>query len=272
MRLVDKVALVTGAGSGIGRAAGLLLAREGAKVGALGRTGGQLQETVEAIRAMGGEALALLADVSDAEAMAGAVEALGAAWGRLDIVFANAGINGVFAPIDQLTPEEWDRTLGINLKGTFLTIKYSVPLLRWQGGAIVINSSGNGTRVFSNSGMTAYACSKAGQVAMAKMLALELEASVRYIAEDLGRDGIRVNVICPGPVRTEIGDNTERRGMEGVRIPVVFPKDSIPPLTRGKPGTPEQVAELVLFLVSEASRYITGTEVWIDGGTSLLRG
>lgn len=261
MRLVDKVALVTGAGSGIGRAAGLLLAREGAKVGALGRTGGQLQETVEAIRAMGGEALALLADVSDAEAMAGAVEALGAAWGRLDIVFANAGINGVFAPIDQLTPEEWDRTLGINLKGTFLTIKYSVPLLRWQGGAIVINSSGNGTRVFSNSGMTAYACSKAGQVAMAKMLALEL-----------ARDGIRVNVICPGPVRTEIGDNTERRGMEGVRIPVVFPKDSIPPLTRGKPGTPEQVAELVLFLVSEASRYITGTEVWIDGGTSLLRG
>ncbi len=261
MRLAGRVALVTGAGSGIGRATALLLAREGARVGALGRTSDQLQETTEAIRATGGEALALLADVSDADAMARAVDALAETWGRLDIVFANAGINGVFAPIDQLTPEEWDRTMGINLKGTFLTIKYSVPLLRKQGGAIVVNSSGNGTRVFSNSGMTAYACSKAGQVAMAKMLALEL-----------ARDGIRVNVICPGPVRTEIGDNTERRGLEGIRIPVAFPKGSIPPLTHGEPGTPEEVAELVLFLVSAASRYITGTEVWIDGGTSLLRG
>ncbi len=261
MQLAGRVALVTGAGSGIGRAAALLLAREGAMVGALGRTGGQLQETVDGIRAAGGEALALVADVSEPEAVARAVDALAGAWGRLDIVFANAGVNGVFAPIDQLTPEEWDRTLDINLKGTFLTIKHSVPLLRQQGGAIVINASVNGTRIFSNCGMTAYACSKAGQVAMAKMLALEL-----------ARDGIRVNVICPGPVRTEIMDNTERRGLEGVRYPVVYPKGSIPPLTRGTPGWPEQVAELVLFLVSDASSYITGTEVWIDGGTSLLKG
>ncbi len=261
MRLQGRVALVTGAGSGIGRATALLLAREGARVGALGRTAGQLQETVDAIQAAGGEAIALLADVSDPEAMARSVDTLAQTWGRLDIVFANAGINGTFAPIDELTPEEWDRTLDINLKGTFLTIKYSVPLLRQQGGAIVINSSAHGSRTFSLSGMTAYACSKAGQVAMAKMLALEL-----------ARDGIRVNVICPGPVRTEIDDNTERRGLEGIRFPVAYPADSIPPLTRGELGTPEAVAELVLFLVSDASRFITGTEVWIDGGTSLLRG
>jgi NAD(P)-dependent dehydrogenase (short-subunit alcohol dehydrogenase family) len=261
MELADKVALVTGAGSGIGRAAALLLAREGAKVGVLGRTPGQLEETAAAIHAAGGHALALPADVSDAPAVARALDTLAATWGRLDIVFANAGINGTFAPIDELTPEEWDRTLDINLKGTFLTIKYSVPLLRQQGGAIVINSSAHGSRTFSLSGMTAYACSKAGQVAMAKMLALEL-----------ARDGIRVNVICPGPVRTEIDDNTERRGLEGIRFPVAYPADSIPPLTRGELGTPEAVAELVLFLVSDASRFITGTEVWIDGGTSLLRG
>ena len=127
MQLAGKVALVTGAGSGIGRAAALLLAREGARVGALGRTKGELDEVAAEIGREGGEALALVADVSQPEPMQRAIEELAARWGRLDVVFANAGINGVWAPLEEITPEEWDRTLDINLKGTFLTVKYALP-------------------------------------------------------------------------------------------------------------------------------------------------
>src|SRR3712207_3364333 len=130
MRLKDRVAFVTGAGSGIGKAAALLLAREGARVGALGRDEEELNRVVEEIRGAGGEAVALLADVSDAEAMRLAVARLYEEWNRLDIVFANAGVNGVWAPIEELEPDEWDSTLSINLKGTFLTVKYAVPHLK----------------------------------------------------------------------------------------------------------------------------------------------
>src|SRR5687768_6364057 len=115
MQLEGKVALITGAGSGIGRAAALLLAKEGARVGALGRTEKELNAAVAEIERAGGEAVALLADVSDAEQMRSAVDRLADRWGRLDIVFANAGINGVWAPIEEITPEEWDTTININL-------------------------------------------------------------------------------------------------------------------------------------------------------------
>jgi NAD(P)-dependent dehydrogenase (short-subunit alcohol dehydrogenase family) len=181
-------------------------------------------------------------------------------WGRVDVVFANAGINGVWAPIEELSPEEWDRTLNINLKGTFLTVKYAVPYLKRRGGSVIITASVNGTRIFSNTGATAYSCSKAGQVAFAKMVALELATAK-----------IRVNVICPGAIETDIDENTERRGLDEVRIPVEYPKGA-QPLEGGKPGTAEQVAQLVLFLASDASEHITGTEMWIDGGESLLKG
>jgi NAD(P)-dependent dehydrogenase (short-subunit alcohol dehydrogenase family) len=260
MVLTGKVALITGAGSGIGKAAALLMAREGARVGALGRTASQLDETVAEIRQGGGEAIALLADISQPEPMQSAIERLGEQWGRLDIVFANAGINGVWAPLEEITPEEWDRTLDINLKGTFLTVKYALPYLKKQGGSIIVTSSVNGTRIFSNTGATAYSCSKAAQVAFTKMVAVEL-----------ARDHIRVNVLCPGWIRTEIGDNTERRNVERIRIPVQYPEGRIP-LTHGQPGTSEQVAQLVLFLASDASSHITGTELWIDGAESLVQG
>jgi NAD(P)-dependent dehydrogenase (short-subunit alcohol dehydrogenase family) len=130
MQLSGKVALVTGAGSGIGKAAALLLAREGAKIGALGRSRDELQQTVDEIKHAGGQALALIADIAEPEQMRQAVAQLDETWGRVDVVFANAGINGVWAPIEELSPEEWDRTLNINLKGTFLTVKYAVPYLK----------------------------------------------------------------------------------------------------------------------------------------------
>ena len=260
MRLKERVALVTGAGSGIGKAAALLLAREGARVGALGRTEDELRRTVSEIERGGGEAMALAADVSEPDEMSAAVEKLAGRWGRLDVVFANAGINGVWAPLEELTPEEWDKTLGVNLKGTFLTVKYSVPHLKKQGGSIIVTSSVNGTRMFSNTGATAYASSKAAQVAFTKMIALELASS-----------RVRANVICPGAIDTSIDENTERRDLEEVQEPVEFPEGEIP-LTDGEPGTSEQVARLVLFLASDESSHISGTEIWIDGAQSLLQG
>jgi NAD(P)-dependent dehydrogenase (short-subunit alcohol dehydrogenase family) len=260
MLLEGRVALITGAGSGIGRAAALLLAREGAKIGALGRTGEELQETVARIERDGGEGKVLLADVAEPEQVERAVREAVERWGRLDVVFANAGINGVWAPLEELTPEEWDQTLDVNLKGTFLTVKYAVPHLKVRGGSVIVTSSVNGTRIFSNTGATAYSCSKAAQVAFTKMAALELAPH-----------RVRVNVICPGAIETAIEENTEQRGVEQVRIPVEFPRGS-QPLTGGRPGTVEQVARLVLFLASDASDHVTGTEVWIDGAESLLKG
>ena len=259
MQLAGKIALITGAGSGIGRASALLLAQEGAKIAALGRTESQLKETVAEIQRNDGEAIPLLADVSQPDQMQRAIQQLVDAWGRIDIVFANAGINGVWASLEELEPEEWDKTLNINLKGTFLTVKYAVSYLKRQGGSIIVNSSVNGTRMFSNIGATAYACSKAGQVAFTKMIALEL-AKYR----------IRANVICPGSIVTQVGDNFEYRNRDRIRPPVRYPEGAVP-LTGGKPGTSEQVAQLVLFLASDASSHITGTEIWIDGAQSLLQ-
>lgn len=258
MELDGLAALVTGAGSGIGRAAAFCLAKHGARVAVLSRTGQEVEKAAEEIRANGGEAIALTADISSPEQMQGAYREIQEQWDRLDIVIANAGINGVWASLEELEPEEWDRTLDINLKGTFLTVKYALPLLKRRGGAVVVVASVNGTRMFSNTGATAYSCSKAAQVAFTKMTALEL-----------AKDRIRVNVICPGSIGTDIEDNTERRNLQKVRRPVQFPQGKIP-LTDGKPGTAEQVAELILFLASGSSSHITGTEVWIDGGETLL--
>lgn len=258
--LSGKVALVTGAGSGIGRATASLLARQGAKVGLLGRTASELEEAAQAIRAAGGSAQVLVGDVSDAASVVRTVDRWAAEAGRLDIVFANAGVNGVWAPIEELHVEEWQKTLAINLSGTFYTLKAATPHLKKRGGAVVVCASVNGTRMFSNTGATAYACSKAGQVALVKMLAVEL-----------GPSRVRINVVCPGAIETEIDDNTQKRDVEKVKPEVEFPEGSIP-LTRGAPGRAEQVADLVSFLVSDRASHITGTEVWIDGGQSLLEG
>ena len=260
MQLQERVALVTGAGSGIGQAAAFALAREGARIAALGRSEDELEETVAGIVREGGEAIAVVADVSDADEMQAAVRRICDQWGRIDIVLANAGINGVWAPIEELSLEEWSKTIAINLTGTFLTVKYAAPYLKRHGGSVIVTSSVNGTRIFSNTGATAYATSKAGQVAFTKMVALELAPH-----------RVRVNVICPGAITTPIHDKTERRDLEKVQVPVEFPEGEMP-LTDGKPGSAEQVARLVLFLASDASDHITGTEIYIDGAESLLKG
>jgi NAD(P)-dependent dehydrogenase (short-subunit alcohol dehydrogenase family) len=260
MEFTGKVALVTGAGSGIGKATAVLLAKQGARVAVLSHTADEIQATTEEIQIGGGEAMAVVADIAQDEQMQRAVQQVVERWGQLDIVFANAGINGVWAPIEELTVADWSRTITTNLTGTFLTIKYAVPHLKQRGGSIIVTSSVNGTRVFSNTGATAYSTTKAGQVAMAKMLAVELAPH-----------NVRVNVICPGATETEISENTQQRNVEQVKFPVQYPKGRIP-LGDGKPATAEQVGQLALFLASDAASQITGTEVWIDGGSSLITG
>lgn len=258
--LAGKTALVTGAGSGIGKASAKLLGHAGARVALLGRSADPLREVLEEL---GGEAAGhfmVTADVGDESDMAAAFAAIAARWGHLDIVVANAGINGVWAPLDELRVEEWDQTIQTNLRGTFLTTKFALSLLKARGGSVVVVSSVNGTRMFSNTGATAYACSKAAQVAFAKMMALEL-----------AKDRVRVNVICPGAIETNIEEATEHRNIEDLRLPVEFPEGEIP-LTGGNPGTAEQVAQLVWFLASDASSHITGTEIFIEGAQSLLQG
>ena len=257
----DRIALVTGASSGIGRAAAVRLAELGAEVAVVGHSKEGAEEVVAQITAAGGTAEAYGAELGDPEQVAALYEEVGRRWSRLDVVVANAGINGVWAPLDQLTAEEWTRTISVNLTGTFLTVKHALPLLRAAGGgAVVITSSVNGTRMFSNSGASAYSSSKAAQVAFAKSVAVEL-----------AKDRIRVNVICPGSIETSIDENTEQRDTEHLRVPVEYPEGQIP-LTGEEPGSAEQVADLISFLSSDLASHITGTEVWIDGAQSLLAG
>ncbi|NLF13701.1 MAG: SDR family oxidoreductase [Anaerolineaceae bacterium] len=258
LSLQDRVALITGGSSGIGLAAARLFVEHGARVGLLGRTEDEVRRAAEELGE--GKAIPLVANVADGDQVRRAVETLVDRWDRLDVVFANAGVNGVWAPIDELKPEEWEQTLRVNLTGTFFTIKYSVPYLKRRGGSIIVTSSVNGTRMFSNSGASAYASSKAGQVALTKMLALEL-----------AEFGIRANVICPGAIETEIDENTEKRELEHTGWAADYPEGRVP-LTGGGPGKAEDVANLALFLASDASSLISGTEMWIDGAESLLQG
>lgn len=260
MAMDGKKALVTGAGSGIGKATAIEFAKTGAAVALLDRSEEDLREVFMKIG--GGDAghLMLGADVSSAHEMTATYQKVSDQWGNLDVVVANAGVNGVWAPLDRIDVDEWDETMAINLRGTFLTVKLALPMLRKRGGSVVVISSINGNRIFSNSGATAYACSKAAQVAFAKMTALEF-----------AKDHIRVNVVCPGAIRTHIDESTERRGVEGLHLPVDFPEGDVP-LNEGRPGRAVDVAKAVWYLASDLSSHVSGTELYVDGAQSLLQG
>lgn len=255
-----KSILITGAGSGIGRAVAEEVASAGGRAVLLGRTRSALEDVLKKIGGPARGHLLLVADVSDEASLQYAFSVMAESVPCLHGVVANAGINGVWAPLDRLSVEEWDTTLAVNLRGTFLTVRMALPFLKPGGGSVVVVSSINGNRIFSNSGATAYACSKAAQVAFAKMTALEF-----------ARDRIRVNVVCPGAIRTGIEDSMETRDIGALHLPVLFPEGDVP-LTGGSPGEPGDVAGTIGFLLSDAASHVTGTELYVDGGQSLLQG
>ncbi|MBU9713427.1 SDR family oxidoreductase [Evansella tamaricis] len=258
MSTYPKVAIVTGGGSGIGRSAALKLSEEGYDICIMDLKEGRAEKVKDEITGNGGGAVVLDIDVKDEKRVKEGFDYVRDTFGSIQTVFVNAGINGTLSSIEEMEVAEWDQTLETNLRSTFLFVKHSIPLMKKDGGSIVITSSINGNRTFSNIGMAAYSTSKAGQTAFMKMAALEL---AKY--------KIRVNAICPGAIQTNISQNTTPKGnLKEVKIPVDYPEGS-EPLEHG-PGSPEQVAELVSFLSSSRSSHITGTEIYIDGAESLL--
>lgn len=257
--LKGKIAVITGAGSGIGRAAALQFAREGVKVCLLDLDLEHVNRVKTQIEESGGEVIAEKCYINSSQDVKQGIRTASDHWGGLDIVFANAGIAGEMAPIETMKEDDWDHTIHTNLRGTFLTVKHAIPFMKEYGGSIIITSSVSGNRIFSQAGYTAYSASKAGQIALMKMAALEL---AQY--------KIRVNAICPGAVETHIGQSIHNSSdIKDIEIPVKFPEGD-QPLEHG-PGQPEQIADLVTFLASDLSSHITGTEIYIDGAESLLK-
>ncbi|MDQ0206094.1 NAD(P)-dependent dehydrogenase (short-subunit alcohol dehydrogenase family) [Alkalicoccobacillus murimartini] len=254
----NPIAIVTGGGSGIGKQSAIQLAKQGYRVAVFELNEKSALETVEQIEMAGGKGLAVEVDVQKEEEVKAAFKQVEHEWDdQITAVFANAGINGVFSAIEHMEVSDWDQTLQINLRGTFLTTKFAIPYLKKQGGSIVITSSINGNRRYTGAGMSAYSASKAAQVAFMKMAAVEL-----------GRFKIRVNAICPGAIETNIGDNTHiRDNVEEIRTHIDYVDGGIP---LGDQGQPQQVADLVGFLCSDHSSHISGTEIYVDGAQSLL--
>ncbi|HET7279850.1 MAG TPA: SDR family oxidoreductase [Dermatophilaceae bacterium] len=245
--LAGKVVLVTGGGSGIGRASALALAREGADVvvSDVVEEGGN--ETLRLLEEAGGKGLFIRGDVADATDVQRIIEEVEAHYGRLDCAFNNAGIEGIQAPTADCTEENWDRVLRVNLKGTWLCMKYEIPLmLKQHRGSIVNTASVAGLVGFP--GIVAYNASKGGVIQLTKTAALE------YATE-----GIRVNAVCPGVIRTPmverfLGGSAEAEAAFVAMEPV------------GRMGTPEEIADAVVWLLSDASSFVTGDALPVDGG------
>jgi NAD(P)-dependent dehydrogenase (short-subunit alcohol dehydrogenase family) len=236
-----------------------VFAREGAKVAVLDVRPAAAEQVAAEIRESGGIAEAFPANVADEEQLHAAVERAVDRFGGLNVVFANAGINGMLAPIDELTLDEWHATIETNLTGTFLTVKHAIPHLRQAGGgSIIATASLHGTALFSMAGYSSYGASKAGQVGFVKMAAAEL-----------ARWKIRVNALLPGGVMTNIRESTYTRNLEKITWDIKMP-EPFPPLTE-RYATPEEIGAVVLFLASDASRHVTGAAIYSDAGISLYR-
>jgi NAD(P)-dependent dehydrogenase (short-subunit alcohol dehydrogenase family) len=250
MRLTDKVALITGGGSGIGKASSLLFAKEGAKVVVVDLKLDTAEATADEIRKAGGEAKAFAADVSKAKGAEGMVRFAEESYAKLNVVFNNAG---VFHPDDDSVTNTseaiWDMVINVNLKGVFLGCQYAIPALLRAGGGSIINTASFVAIMGAAAPQIAYTASKGGVLAM-----------TREIAVEFARKNIRANSLCPGPVETpllaELLSDPARRNRRLVHIPM------------GRFARAEEMANAALFLASDESSFITATSFLVDGGIS----
>jgi NAD(P)-dependent dehydrogenase (short-subunit alcohol dehydrogenase family) len=247
-RLEGKSVIITGAGSGIGRAASLLFTREGAKLIAVDRAE-SVRDTVEQIRKAGGTAEAVVADAGSEKDVVAFIDKAISANGRLDAIWANAGVSGGLVPLAEQTVEHWQEILRINLIGPFLAVKYSIPhMIKQRGGSIVCTASVAGLK--SGASGHPYAASKAGVISL-----------VQTTAYSLSGTGVRINAICPGLIETgmtkPIFENARERGTDS-KI------GQLNPLKRA--GQPHELAAMGLFLASDEASYVNGQAIPVDGG------
>jgi meso-butanediol dehydrogenase/(S,S)-butanediol dehydrogenase/diacetyl reductase len=248
--LQGRVAIVTGAATGIGRASALLFARAGARVALADVRAAELEATAAAVRAAGGQAAAVVADLARPDDCAHAVSAAVAAFGRLDVVLNNAGVGTlvVGGTVESIDLEQWDLAQDVNVRAIYLVSRAAVPHLRRAGGGAIVNiASVSAFRGSLERPSHAYAASKGAVLAL-----------TRAMAASYGRDGIRVNAICPGTIRTrltvDILDRSERAAREGRGIPL------------GRVGEPEDIARCALFLACDEAAFVSGTQLVADGG------
>lgn len=251
--LKEKVALVTGAASGIGRSAALLFAQLGAKVvvADIAIDGGR--ETVQMIQEQGGEGLFVKTDVSIAADVEALVQKTVETYGRLDCAFNNAGMpNRIFAPLAEQPEEEFDRIISTNLKGVFLCMKYEIPQMVKQGGGSIVVTASTSSLKASTLGLSPYCTSKHGVIGLVKSAVAEYAAA-----------GIRVNAVCPGYTLTPMLKNAILASPE---LEVQM-KEKVP---AGRLATPEDIAEMVVWLCSDAAAYVMGQAIAVDGGSLVV--
>jgi NAD(P)-dependent dehydrogenase (short-subunit alcohol dehydrogenase family) len=246
-RFIGKVAFVTGAASGIGRATAVAFAAEGARVAILDRTEAALHETAQAAGGAGGEVLTLACDVSKAEEVEAAVARTVERFGRLDIAFNNAGVENKAAPVAEIELDEWDRILDINLRGTFVCMKHELAQMVRQGGGVVVNTS-SGAGIRGVAGGAAYAASKHAIIGLTKSAAL-----------DYAKSNIRVNAVLPGNIETPMMDR-----FTGGDIQKAIDLEPV-----GRLGKPEEIADAVLWMSADLGAFVTGASISVDGGWSL---
>jgi len=247
MAIEGKVVLVTGGTSGIGREAAVLFAKSGAKVVIAGRREAEGNETVELVRAAGGDALFVKTDVSKASEVEMLVKKAVEKFGRLDVAFNNAGIEGVWVPIISQSERDWDRTIEINLKGVWLCLKYEIrQMLKQGGGGSIVNMSSI-AGLMGSAGAAAYGASKHGVIGLTKAAALEN-----------ARNGIRVNAVCPAVIETPMGERLFG-APEMKKYALGFH-----PI--GRFGKPMEVAEAVVWMCSDRTPFMTGHSLVLDGG------